>query len=215
MAKKKSSQEKETENLIKLVLEFRLLKYIPRACLPYLKNIVSENIAEHTFYTVIFAWLLGKTEKEVNQEKIIKMALIHDLPEVRGGDKNLINKFYSQPLNELRIMEDVVKDYQLKDLEFLKLLKEFKKEKTKESKIVRDADILAQMLVEKESIDMGNFKAKRWLSTSLKRLKTKNAKRLGKALYEIDTDKWWLEIVKKYILKTEFLSSQDPFFHLP
>jgi len=215
MAKKKSSQEKEIENLIKLVLEFRLLKYIPRACLPYLKNIVSENIAEHTFYTVIFAWILGKTEKEVNQEKIIKMALIHDLPEVRGGDKNLINKFYSQPLNELRIMEDVVKDYQLKDLEFLKLLKEFKKEKTKESKIVRDADILAQMLVEKESIDMGNFKAKRWLSTSLKRLKTKNAKRLGKALYEIDTDKWWLEIVKKYILKTEFLSSQDPFFHLP
>jgi len=214
MAKKKSSQEKETENLIKLVLEFRLLKYIPRACLPYLKNIVSENIAEHTFYTVIFAWILGKTEKEVKQEKIIKMALIHDLPEVRGGDKNLINKFYSQPLNELRIMEDVVKDYQLKDLEFLKLLKEFKKEKTKESKIVRDADILAQMLVEKESIDMGNFKAKRWLSTSLKRLKTKNAKRLGKALYEIDTDKWWLEIVKKYILKTEFLSSQDPFFHL-
>jgi len=214
MAKKKSSQEKEIENLIKLVLEFRLLKYIPRACLPYLKNIVSENIAEHTFYTVIFAWILGKTEKEVNQEKIIKMALIHDLPEVRGGDKNLINKFYSQPLNELRIMEDVVKDYQLKDLEFLKLLKEFKKEKTKESKIVRDADILAQMLVEKESIDMGNFKAKRWLSTSLKRLKTKNAKRLGKALYEIDTDKWWLEIVKKYILKTEFLSSQDPFFHL-
>ena len=215
MAKKKSSQEKEIENLIKLVLEFRLLKYIPRACLPYLKNIVSENIAEHTFYTVIFAWILGKTEKEVNQEKIIKMALIHDLPEVRGGDKNLINKFYSQPLNELRIMEDVVKDYQLKDLEFLKLLKEFKKEKTKESKIVRDADILAQMLVEKESIDVGNFKAKRWLSTSLKRLKTKNAKRLGKALYEIDTDKWWLEIVKKYILKTEFLSSQDPFFHLP
>jgi len=215
MAKKKSFQEKEIESLIKLVLEFRLLKYIPRACLPYLKNIVSENIAEHTFYTVIFAWILGKTEKEVNQEKIIKMALIHDLPEVRGGDKNLINKFYSQPLNELRIMEDVVKDYQLKDLEFLKLLKEFKKEKTKESKIVRDADILAQMLVEKESIDMGNFKAKRWLSTSLKRLKTKNAKRLGKALYEIDTDKWWLEIVKKYILKTEFLSSQDPFFHLP
>ena len=214
MAKKKSFQEKEIESLIKLVLEFRLLKYIPRACLPYLKNIVPENIAEHTFYTVIFAWILGKTEKGSNQEKIIKMALIHDLPEVRGGDKNLINKFYSQPLNELRIMEDVVKDYQLKDLEFLKLLKEFKKEKTKESKIVRDADILAQMLVEKESIDMGNFKAKRWLSTSLKRLKTKNAKRLGKALYEIDTDKWWLEIVKKYILKTEFLSSQDPFFHL-
>ena len=215
MAKKKSFQEKEIENLIKLVLEFRLLKYIPRACLPYLKNIVPENIAEHTFYTVIFAWVLGKMEKEVNQEKIIKMALIHDLPEVRGGDKNLINKFYSPPLNELRIMEDIVKDYQLKDLEFLKLLKEFKKEKTKESKIVRDADILAQMLVEKESIDVGNFKAKRWLSTSLKRLKTKNAKRLGKALYEIDTDKWWLEIVKKYILKTEFLSPHDPFFHLP
>ena len=71
------------------------------------------------------------------------------------------------------------------------------------------------MLLEKECFDLGNFKAKRWLSTSLKRLKTKNGKELGKALYDIDSDKWWLEIVKKYILKTKFLSPDEPFFHLP
>ena len=143
------------------------------------------------------------------------MSLTHDLAEVRGGEKNLINKFYTTSNDELRILGEVSRDYNLESFFLVKLFKEFETGKTLEAKVAKDADILAQMLLEKECFDLGNFRAKRWLSTSLKRLETKKGKELGEILYEIDTDKWWLEIVKKYILKVKFLSPDEPFSHLP
>jgi len=44
-----------------------------------------ESIAEHTFRAAIMAWILGK-KKGLNIEKILKMALIHDLCEIYAGD---------------------------------------------------------------------------------------------------------------------------------
>ena len=46
-----------------------------------------ESIAEHTFRVAIMAWILGeKKSKKLNIEKILKMALIHDLCEIYAGD---------------------------------------------------------------------------------------------------------------------------------
>jgi putative hydrolase of HD superfamily len=211
---KKHNPKEDIEKITNFILEYRTLKHLPRGCLSYLKGPVSENIAEHSFYTTIIGWLLAKLEGG-NEDKIIKMCLIHDLAEVRGGEKNLINKFYTTPIDEVKIIKEVSRDYNIENFFLVNLLQEFSEEKTLEAKIAKDADVLAQMLLEKESFDLGNFRAKRWLSTSLKRLKTKNGKELGKVLYEIDSDKWWLEIVKKYILKVKFLSTDDPFYHIP
>jgi len=198
---------------VNFILEFRALKHLPRACSIFLKNVFPENVAEHTFFVCIISWLLSKMEK-ADENKVIKMSLIHDLVEVRAGERNLINKFYSPAPNEILIFEEIIKDYNLENMGLLELFKEFSQEKTPEAKIVKDADILAQMLLEKESFDLGNFKAKRWLSTSLKRLETESAKKLGEILYQIDTDEWWLKVVKKYILFTKFLNPKEPFFHL-
>lgn len=44
-----------------------------------------ETIAEHAFRTALMAWILGK-EKGLNVQKLIKMALIHDLCEIYAGD---------------------------------------------------------------------------------------------------------------------------------
>ncbi len=44
-----------------------------------------ETIGAHTFRMAIMAWVLGKGEN-LNIEKILKMALIHDLCEVYAGD---------------------------------------------------------------------------------------------------------------------------------
>jgi len=212
--KKKNLSSNNNEKLVNFMLEFRILKHLPRGSLPYLKGPIKENIAEHSFYTTIIAWILAKLEK-ADEDKTIKMCLIHDLAEARGGEKNLINKFYSSPNDEMRILQEISQDYDIEDFSLVKLFDEFNKEETPEARVAKDADILAQMLMEKECFDLGNFKAKRWLSTSLKRLKTKKGKQLGEMLYEIDSDKWWLTIVKKYILKTKFLSNEEPFFHLP
>ena len=41
----------------------------------------SESTAEHIFRVAIIAWILGE-KKRLNLEKVIKMALIHDLCEI-------------------------------------------------------------------------------------------------------------------------------------
>ena len=58
LVKSKASLEK-TKNLVNLLLEFRILKYLPRASLPYLKGPLKENVAEHSFYTTIIGWILA------------------------------------------------------------------------------------------------------------------------------------------------------------
>ncbi len=203
LVKSKASLEK-TKNLVNLLLEFRILKYLPRASLPYLKGPLKENVAEHSFYTTIIGWILAGLEK-ADENKVLKMCLIHDLAEVRGGERNLINKFYTQPLNEPKIIEEISKNYKLKDFSFEKLFKEFYREKTLEAKISRDADVLAGMLLEKEALDLGNQKAKKWVAVSLSRLKTKKAQQFGRELVRTDSDEWWMKLVRKYVLGTKFL----------
>ena len=171
----------KAKKLVNFLFETRILKYLPRASLPYLKTPLKENVAEHTFYVTIIGWILAKLEK-ADENKIVKMALIHDLAEVRGGERNLINKFYNQTLNEPKIIREISKDHNLKNFEIEKLFDEFFEEKTKEAKIVRDADVLAGMLLEKEVFDSGNQKAKKWLIVSLTRLKTKSGKDFGELL---------------------------------
>ncbi|UZE92975.1 MAG: HD domain-containing protein [Candidatus Nealsonbacteria bacterium] len=208
MKKKKNVKQKfsleKIEKLVNFLLEFRILKHLPRASLSYLKGPLKENVAEHSFYTAIIGWILAKLET-ANENKILKMCLIRNLVKARGGERNLINKFYSQPLNDPKIIEEISKNYQLEEFSLEKLFKEFYAEKTLEAKLVKDADILAGMLLEKEGFNLGNQKAKKWLTVSLNRLKTKKARQFGEQLIKTDSDEWWLELVNKYVLETKFL----------
>ena len=185
------------EKLADFLFETRILKYIQRAGLQYLKGPIKENLAEHSFYTAMAAWVLAKIEK-ANVEKVIKMALVHDLAEGRGGDRDLIHKIYGGEIDEKKIIEEISKDHELKEFEIKKLIKELSQEKTLEAKIVKDADVLSEILMEKDCFDLGNQKAKKWLEFSLKRLETKSGKELGRALIEKNSDEWWLKIVERY-----------------
>ncbi len=197
-------KQKDIKEIVNFILEYRALKHLPRASLVYLKGPIKENVAEHSFYVTIISWLMARLEGG-NEDKAIKMGLVHDLGEVRGGEKNLINKFYTTPLNEPGIIKEISRDYEFKKFPLFELFQEYNEAKTPEAKIAKDADILAQMLLEKECYELGNQSASKWLYFSLTRLKTKLGKKLGKHLIKVKGDKWWLEINKKYILKTKFL----------
>lgn len=46
-----------------------------------------ETIAGHTFHEAIMAWILSKEKRtNFNIEKMLKIALIHDLCELYAGD---------------------------------------------------------------------------------------------------------------------------------
>jgi len=75
------------ENLLNFFTEIGKLKRMPRRgwVIRNVKN--PESIAEHTFRVAIMAWFLGEEKNSnFNIEKVIKMALIHDLCEVYAGD---------------------------------------------------------------------------------------------------------------------------------
>lgn len=75
------------EELLNFLIEVGKLKRMPRRgwVINQIKN--GETIAEHIFRAAIMAWVLGKEKKDnFNIEKLIKIALVHDLCEVYAGD---------------------------------------------------------------------------------------------------------------------------------
>jgi putative hydrolase of HD superfamily len=73
-------------NLLRFFTESGKLKTMPRSgwVLRGIKN--PESIAEHTFRVALMAWTLGIQKHNFNIEKLIKIALVHDLCEVYAGD---------------------------------------------------------------------------------------------------------------------------------
>lgn len=74
------------EKLINFFIEIGKLKRMPRRgwVLNQIKN--PESIADHTFRAAIIGWLLGEKKGGLNMERLLKMALVHDLCEVYAGD---------------------------------------------------------------------------------------------------------------------------------
>ena len=73
-------------NILDFCVEVGKLKRMPRRgwVINQIKN--PESIAEHIFRAAIMGWVLGGKKRGINMEKLIKIALIHDLCEVHAGD---------------------------------------------------------------------------------------------------------------------------------
>jgi putative hydrolase of HD superfamily len=104
---------------------------------------IRETIGSHSFGVTLITWILAKKEK-VNVDKVIKMALVHDLLEGITGDitphdeaykiKHVIEKKAIQKLKKI-LPKELKKDIE-------KLINELIECKTKESQIVIQADKL-------------------------------------------------------------------------
>ena len=89
------------KEMIDFFNEIGKLKGMPRRgwVIRDIKN--PESIAEHTFRVAIMAWMLAKAKGgDLNIEKIIKMALIHDLCEVYAGDATPYDSILSKNKNK-------------------------------------------------------------------------------------------------------------------
>lgn len=73
------------KELLNFFIEVGKLKKMPRRGWVINQIKKPESIPEHIFRAAIMGWFLGK-KKGLNVEKLLKMALIHDLCEVYAGD---------------------------------------------------------------------------------------------------------------------------------
>ena len=70
----------------------------------------SESTADHIFRVAILAWILGR-RKRLNLEKIIKMALIHDICEVYSFDETPYDPLLPKDHKETKKIKEILKKW--------------------------------------------------------------------------------------------------------
>jgi putative hydrolases of HD superfamily len=175
---------------IELLFELGQLRRIDRMWRRFFQSEIA-NLADHIFRVVWIALLIAKKEgKKVNEEKIMKMALLHDIPESRTGDVDYIARQYVDRKEKMAI-SDMLRDTSL-EKEFLGLWNEYEKKESIEAKIVKDADALDVDLEIQEQIIQTI--SKKWISDRKKHVKprlfTKTARFLWDAIHESNCNNW-------------------------
>ncbi|OGG79978.1 hypothetical protein A3A39_01180 [Candidatus Kaiserbacteria bacterium RIFCSPLOWO2_01_FULL_54_13] len=187
---------------LEFLYEIGSLRNIPRAWIQHLATDCSSTL-EHTLRVVFLSLLIARKEGVKNEEKLIKMALVHDLAETRTADLAYVHKVYTTS-DDARAARDLFAGTVFADLE--EILKEYEKRASKEAKIVKDADNLDVDLELRELRERGNQVAvkKQPLRKLVrdKKLYTKTARKLWDEIQKSDPSSWhlsankWLKVPK-------------------
>lgn len=182
---------------IDLLYEIGTLKNIQRGWRQHL-GIDVANVLEHSFRVMMIALVIARMEKTKNEEKIMKMVLVHDLAETRTSDLSYVQKVYVKAEEE-RATKEMFDKTILQDLEE-KILKEYEERKTIESKIVKDADNLDVDFELKEFETRGHKLPLKWKIMRRKvrneKLYTKSAKKIWDLIQKSDSENWHMGINK-------------------
>jgi len=153
----------------------------------------NDNISDHSFRVAIIGMILANLENcDIN--KVLKMCLFHDIAEARTGDANFINKQYSN-LNEEEAREDQMIGLPIAD-EILDLLREFEQYKSKESVVAKDADLLDQMVLQREYFYKDGQNHEIWQNYSEKLLKTESARKLAQKIRTTNPFEWFYRLAE-------------------
>ena len=146
-----------------------------------------DNISDHSFRVAVIGMILAKMEK-CDTNKVLKMCLFHDVAEIRIGDANFINQQYSD-LREEEAREDQMEDLPITD-EVLEFLREFEQRESKESIVAKDADLLDQMVLQREYFHKDKQNHEIWQNHTEKSLKTESAKKLAQKIRTSNPFEW-------------------------
>jgi 5'-deoxynucleotidase YfbR-like HD superfamily hydrolase len=148
----------ESSKIISFLNELMRLKAVPRTgwLLRGVRDV--ESVADHSFGVAFIAMLLADLAQtrgmELNIEKVLRMALLHDLTEARTGDLPATIKRYFDS-STLNSADDLAADEMLEGLgaigeEYLLLRREYEERASLESRIVKAADKLDLLLQARE-----------------------------------------------------------------
>lgn len=186
---------------VTFLYEIGSLRNVQRTWRQFFGSDVANN-SEHIFRVMWVALIIARSEKVKNEEKVIKMALVHDIAESRVPDTNYLSKAYSTR-NEDKALKDMLEDTSLQE-DFLVLFHEYEKRESIEAKIVKDADNLDADFEIHEQGAMGNKIDKMWILRRKKvydSLYTKTAKSMWKELYNTNPQQWHIDANEKVTKK--------------
>jgi putative hydrolases of HD superfamily len=178
------------QSIANFLFEVGMLKRTPRSGMQFLGS-GSESVAEHAFRVTCIAYVLARLELEVDEARLIKLCLLHDVHEARTGDLNYMNKKYITA-DEDRAVEHMTRDLPFGE-DIRDTVREFNAGETKEAALANDADQLDLILMLKEQQDLGNKYATEWIDFALKRLKTESGQKIADQILKTDWTRWWFE----------------------
>ena len=177
-------------SIANFLFEVGMLSRTPRSGYQFLGS-GTESVAEHILRTVFVGYTLCKMDDSLNEMRVLKMCILHDLPEARTGDMNYVNKKYVT-VDETKAVKELTDELFFGD-DIRSALDEFNARETKESFIARDADQIALILQLKECGDLGNKYSEEWISFALQRLMTENGRKLAERIINTDSSHWWFK----------------------
>lgn len=178
------------ESIADFLFEVGMLCKTPRSGYQFLGS-GRESVAEHVMRTVFIGYALCKLNPSLEELRVLKMCVLHDLPEARTGDMNYVNKKYVQ-VDEAKAVKELTEGLFFGD-DIRKSIEEFNAKETKEALIARDADQIALILQLKEYGDLGNKYSDEWIKYALQRLCTDEGKRLADRIIQTDSSHWWFK----------------------
>jgi putative hydrolase of HD superfamily len=146
--------KKKASSIIQFLAELMRLKSVPRIgwLLRGVRDV--ESVAAHSYGVAVIAMLLADRARhrglKVNVERVMRMALLHDLSETRTGDlPSTIKKYFGRKNvkdADDRIAEEIFAGLGDLGAEYLDLWREYEHRDCIESKIVKAADKLDLLL---------------------------------------------------------------------
>jgi len=172
------------------LFEVGMLKKTPRSGFQFLGS-GCESVAEHVLRTLYIGYVLCKMEPPADELKVLRLCLVHDLPEARTGDMNYVNKKYVSVDERKAVRELAAPLFFGGEIEAV--LEEFNRKETRESLLAHDADQLSLILQLKECEDLGNKYSRQWIQFAVRRLATQNARKLAESILATDSSHWWFK----------------------
>ncbi|MFA6300780.1 MAG: HD domain-containing protein [Candidatus Paceibacterota bacterium] len=184
----KKLQTKEVDAVVNFLFESGMLAKTPRSGFFFLGS-GNQSIAEHLNRVSYIGFSLAQMAGDVDVSKVLQMCMFHDFAEARTSDLNYVHQKYVKS-DENKALADLLATLPFGN-KIASVVREYEARKTKESLLAKDADNLEFIMSLKEQFDIGNERAKTWIPSAIKRLKTKEGKILGEKIIKIDSDDWW------------------------
>jgi putative hydrolases of HD superfamily len=189
---KKKVKQRTGDALADFIFEAGMLKRSPRSGWLVAGVPQPESVADHCFRCALIAYVIATLEG-ADPEKVMAMALFHDLHETRITDLHKMAKKYL----DTYVAEGEIFDQQTAGLpdplkiRLRALRSEDRVQRSLASKIVRDADILECFIQAKEYHENGIGSVKPFFNKGENHLTTKSAKELWRAMLKRSSHAWW------------------------
>ncbi len=177
-------------HLPSLLFEISSLRQIQRSHAQSLVHThFTDTIAAHSHLVSVIAFFLAEASN-ADIGKVLTMALFHDMTEARAGDQNWIHRRYVT-VHEDEILEDIA-TLLPEGSSLIPNLHEYDQRESMEAKVVKDADIIAQLILIKEYSATGHAEAQRWLEKDKMsvNIKTDAGKTLWNELKDVHPQSW-------------------------